>query len=241
MINIGEQHAGRDIINIPYKVDKKVSSNKCEQFELANSGKEMWTDTQFVESDPYQNNENQSQIVLCVDWEEQYAIVETRMHTNSTPMREFHHLDQCFNLPKMVDASQFVKYYDEKIKPLLKIRGDKFESYWDGSNIVGRFESDEDDDRFFDEADINIQDACDNAPEHDIFVFFSIGDSFADYNDIIVQLKYAGIDFMTADLEDEKVVTSIMDKLTDTCLFMNIDAKTELEGIRESIIENMEQ
>lgn len=239
MFNIGEQHAGRNIINIPCKVDEKVSSNKCEQFELANCGKETWTDTQFVELESYQN-EKQCAIVLCVDWENQEATVEARANTNSTQMREWNKLDQCFSLPAMVDASQFVEYYDEKIKPLLKTRGETFESYWNGSNTVGRFESDEDDDLFFDEADINIQDACDNTPEHEIFVFFSIGDSFADYNDIIVQLKYAGIDFMTADLEDEKVVTSIMDILTDTCLFMNTDAKTELEGIRESITENME-
>jgi len=241
MINIGEQHAGRDIINIPYKVDEKVSSNKCEQFELANSGKEMWTDTQFVESDPYQNNENQSQIVLCVDWEEQYAIVETRMHTNSTPMREFHHLDQCFNLPEMVDASQFVKYYDEKIKPLLKIRGKEFKSYWDGSNIVGQFESDEDDDLLFDETDIIIQDTCDKAPEHEIWVYFSIADSYEYGCDgIIDQLKYIGIDFMTADLEDASVIEAIMEDLTAECVFLNIDAKNELKSIRESIIENME-
>ena len=212
-----------------------------DEFELVNSGKDEWTDTQFVESDPYQNNEKICEIVLCVDWEKQTTTVETRENTNSTPMREWNHLDECFHLPEMVDASQFVKYYDEKIKPLLKIRGNKFESYWNGSNFVGKFESDEDDDRFFDEAEIDIKDACDKAPEHDMCVYFSIGESFANYSDIISLLKYADIDFMTANLEDENIVDSIMNELTDTCVFLNIDAKDELEGIRESIIENREQ
>lgn len=216
-------------------------TNSVEKFELVNTGIEKWTDIQFVESDPYQENQTQCEIVLCVDWEAENVVVETRMQTFSTPMREWNKLNQCFRLPEMVDASNFLEHYNRKIKPLLQARGETFESYFDGSNWKGRFESDEDNDQSIDEADIDIQDACDKSPEHDKSIFFSIGGSFDNYSDIIDILEYENIDFMTADLEDEKVVDSIMSELTDEYIFLNTDNQEELKSIRESIIENRQE
>jgi hypothetical protein len=208
-------------------------------FELTNEGSEKWIDIEFVESDPCQDNQKVCEIVLCVDWGAQNAVVETRMDTNYFLMRELNKLDQCVTLPKKIDASLFVEYYNKTIKPLLEERGKKFESYWDGSNLVGRFQTDEDDDRFFDETEINIQDACDKAPEHDKYIYFSIGDSLDYYSDIIDILECADIDFMTADLEDDSVIELIMDRLNGgECVFLNNDNKTDFINIRKSIIES---
>lgn len=219
-----------------------------ETFELVNSNIDDWVDTQFVESDPYRGDEARSEIVLCVDWEEQSCTVETRDWTNSTPMREYCKLDQIFALPENVDASAFKKYYDEKIKPMLQARGGYFEVVWNGNNNVGAFTDEDEEDAynsscgFYMEADVNIMDVCKGAPEHDKYVYFSIGASFTNYEDIIDIVDGGDIDFMTCDLDDSKTVTKIMGWLSDDCVYINVDDDTEeLKNIREYIIEAREE
>lgn len=213
-------------------------------FELVNENIKDWIDTQFVEADPYQNNEARSEIVLCVDWEAQSCTVETHDKTNSTPMREYYNLDQIFTLPENVDAAAFKKYYDAKIRPLLQMRGEFFESVWNGNNYIGTFTDEEEEDEynsscgFYTEADVNIMDICKECPEHDKYVYFSIGESFNSYEDIIDIVNGADIDFMTCNLADSKTVSKIMEWLTDECVFIGVkDDGDELEDIREYIRE----
>ena len=217
------------------------------KFELVNKDIEKWTDVWFVESDPYQNNQARSEIVLCVDWEEQSCTVETRERTNSTAMREYHKIDQAFTLPVNVDASAFKEYYDKKIKPLLRVRGERFEIIWDGHNSVGTFTDENEEDEYFRargsnmEADIDISDLCRDAPEHDKFIYFSIGESFSDYEDIIDYAAGADIDFMTCDFSDSNVVQKIIDTFEDDCVYIGVgDPGEEMEDIRECIIEARE-
>jgi len=227
-----------------------MGGNKMIQdnFELVNDNIENWTDVEFVESDPYQCNQAQCEIVLCVDWENKSSTVETRERVNSTPMREYHKIDQCFRLPENVDASAFKKYYDEKIKPILQERGEHFEIIWNGQNNVGSFQDEDDEDEYWRrngvnmESDVEIADMCTAAPEHDKIAYFSIGESFVDYEDIIEYAKGADIDFMTCDFNDQEIVEKIMETFEDDCVYIGAnDCGIEMADIRECITDAREE
>lgn len=204
-------------------------------FELVNKDAESWTKDQFVESDPYRQ-ETRANIVLLVDWEAQDAIVETEYASGSTTMRQWNHLDQTFNLPENLDATLFVDYYNTTIKPLLEARGEYFESYWNGHNIVGRFTDISEDDANIYRFDSDISEACDNAPEFDEQVYWDIDESFQCTPEIIDFLKPA-IDFMSCNLDDDKIVSSIVGELTDNCVFVDDIDADDLKKMREKIIE----
>lgn len=209
-------------------------------FELVNEDNENWIDVQFVESDPYKGHESLASIVLLVDWEEQNAIVETEYNTGSTSIKQWHHLHQSFNLPADLDASLFVDYYNEKIKPELQKKGEFFESVWNGSNFVGKF-TDETEDSFNNmDFSLKMIDLCNDAPTHDKITYFNIISSFESAEDIIDWVAPA-IDFMTADLDNPEVVKKIMDMMSDDCVFLNSDDAEDLKNIRDEIIYNREE
>lgn len=205
-----------------------------------NEGIDKWKDTQFVESDPYMNNEIVCDIVLCVDWEKQSCTVETRQKTNSTPAREYYKIDEVFRLPDTLDTTQFLEYYNEKIKPALQERGEFFEIVWNGHNNIGVFTNFDDED-IANDYGIVIQDICDCAHSHDKFICFNLASSFDDYKDIIICAEQVSIDFMTCDLDDATVVQKIMDYLEDDYVYIGTnDRGEEMKRMKESIVENEE-
>ena len=54
-------------------------------FALTNKNTEEWTESQFWESDPMQDNQSLCDIILWVNWEKKTVTVETMMNDNSIP------------------------------------------------------------------------------------------------------------------------------------------------------------
>ena len=203
--------------------------------------------TEWVEMDPF-NHGQTCQIILHVDWETEEAEIHTEYNTSGMDYRTFMHLASEWRLPDDVDASAFKEYYNDKIRPIILRMAKKFEAYWDGSNHRGRFVSgikDVDGYDIYDplEDEIEINNIILDAWRHDKYVFFDVGESFQAYEDIIDDLKYDNIDFMTIDLNDMNNVIRIREYLTDDCVYImsDDDFQDNLIEMRKIIIENQEE
>lgn len=192
--------------------------------------------TAWIEADPF-NTESLKSIDLYIDWEKKTAEVVTYSPGQGQHVREFHSLATGYTLPIDVDASRFKQYYNERIKPLILAASEKFESFWDGSNLKGRFNLKEED--FYTWDVFGVHHAIENVWKHDKFIFFDVGESFQNYKDIIDVLKYADIDLMTADLADMETIRNIRSYLEDDVLYIMSDEEFQRDiiGIKETIQE----
>ncbi len=214
-------------------------------FELSNKDTDAWTPTQFLEKDPF-NTESIAQIVLCVNWEDKTATVETRPDNGSYPMREHNGLDSSYTIPNTTDFSQFPSYFLENIRPFLEAMGRAFETHWNGSDWIGRFDFKEAPEDLGTEEQIcnnDLDDLLRDAPQTETLAYFDVGDSFQAYHDIIGILENEGIDFMTADLDDPETVQKIREALEDGVVYImdNEELAKDLLRMRESIDEEEEE
>jgi len=203
--------------------------------------------TAWIESDPFNNNQT-ANIILHVDWETEEAEIRTEYNTNGMDYRTFMHLASEWRLPDDVDARTFKNYYNDKIRPIILRMVEKFEVYWDGSNHRGRFVSGVKDVDGYDiyspfEDELEISGLILDAWRHDYHVFFDVGELFQAYEDIIDDLKYDNIDFMTVDLDDDATIQKIRNALEEeeiVYVMSDVQFANELKAIREEIIEERE-
>ena len=183
--------------------------------------------TEWIKSHPFEQ-EQYKQIQLWVDWEIQESDV-IKAWEYSTPMKVHDKLVSVYVLPHNVDALEFEEYYNSDIRPLLQKMGEGFKTEWSGSNWIGQFEGEYDD-------ELEVQDAVNGVPTHDIQVFSSISDSFADDSDLVESLRFEDIDFSTIDLNDRKNVEKIRENLeADVAEYMMSfeDFQKELKYLQE--------
>lgn len=203
------------------------SDKKNSTFELKYEN-EPDTETEWIRMHPF-DNEQYEQIQLWVDWETQESDVIT-VWESSTPMRVHNRLVSLYLLPHDVDAVEFKEFYNSDIRPLLQEMGKGFESVWDGSNWIGQFECDYDD-------ELEVQDVINGAPTHDVQVFSSISDSFVDDSDLVENLLLEKIDFSTIDLnkrENIEKIREILEADNEAEYLMNDkDFQRELINIQE--------
>lgn len=203
--------------------------------------------TAWIEQDPF-NPEQVCRIILHIDWEVEEAEIRTEYNTTGMDYRTFMHLASEWRLPDDVDASTFKEYYEEKIRPIILRMAKKFEVYWDGSNHRGRFVSGVKDVDGYDiydplEDEMEINNIILDAWRHDKYVFYDVSESFQAYEDIIDDLKYDNIDFMTVDLDDDATIQKIRNALEEeeiVYVMSDVQFANELKAIREEIIEERE-
>lgn len=204
--------------------------------------------TAWLEPDPFNTN-TLCKIVLCIDWEQQRAYIETQ-YGNNTDYRTWMHLRSEYRILDQTDASRFKEYYNENIKPLVLDQAEHFESYWDGHNWKGRFmervgieERDEQgcivDNYVGNDYEITLQ--LEGAPEHEKYIYTDVAESFADYKDLVDTLKYADMDFMTIDINNITIVRAIREYLSDEVIYIMSDEQfqTDLMYIKETLLEEV--
>lgn len=86
------------------------------------------------------NYPDQMPIYLEIDWERHEITAFTRNYqVDGTPAREWHGLATVYELPNNTRADRLADWVRDEIVPLVEKLVAKFESMWDGSNVVGRW------------------------------------------------------------------------------------------------------
>jgi len=205
-------------------------------FELTNSNINEWTATQFWEADPMQNNQSLQDICIYVNWESKEATIETVMNTNSTPGEIWNGLAAHYYLPDDTDFTRFYKYYNENIKPIFIKMWAKFEAYWNGSNWKGRFTED------MYNIEQELEDILLNVPSHNYIYSFDVMGSFEGKQHLLEYLRDDGIDFLSANLENEEELIKIINSIeSGDVIILNMDMgdyKKELMWIQEELKED---
>lgn len=207
-------------------------------FELINTEIENWTETEFVEEDPY-NRANFCGIELFVDWEKKTAKIDSRYDNGSITMREHNGLASSITLHLDTDATRFKEYYDSDIKPKLEAMMEFFEVRWDGNNYIGEFIFDKENihkDLYIREIhDNDMLEIIANVPSHNKYMYLSIGDSLMQYRDMI---EFFDFDFINADLDDKDVITNIRNTMEDEVVYVMNDDEfvKELKWIQQEYL-----
>ena len=204
--------------------------------------------TEWVEIDPF-NHDQLCQIILHVDWETEEAEIRTEYNTGSMDYRTYMHMASEWNLPYDTDAGEFKNFYNEKIRPIILKMSNFFDVYWDGSNHRGKFTSGQTDPDGYDtynplDDEFDIHNLLLDAPRYDAYVFFDVAESFQNYEDIIDELRYDNIEFMSVDLDDDNVIEKIRDSLESGEYVYIMDDeqfKNDLKNIKEMILEEQEE
>jgi len=141
-------------------------------------------------------------------------------------------LASIFNLPLNTNFSRFPQFYKDYVQPKLQNLGETFESNWNGSNWIGSLDR---------EQEMKLDEYIkENVPEHDLYYFFDIRDTFQQYSEIIDMLK-PEIDFMTADLDDDATLAKIIDALDNGDVILvdhnEEDYRHELKMMQETLRE----
>lgn len=95
------------------------------------------------------NYPDQMPIYLEIDWERREITAFTRNYQiGGTPGREWHGLATTYQLPNNTRADRLAGWVADEIVPLVDKLVGKFESVWDGSNWVGRWPDELQDDLY---------------------------------------------------------------------------------------------
>lgn len=212
-------------------------------FDLINADVENWTAAEFWEADPMQNNQSICDIILYVNWEDKTAKVETQMRTNSTPGEVWNGIAGQFDLLDDTDFTRFPEFFKDEVQPLLQKIGEGFESVWNGSNYKGQFT--EDAQEVLWELQQLLEGA--NVPTHAMQYFFSLRDSYeyGGMKQLSDDLERAGIDILTANLDNEDVMSLAVETVTwndgDEYKLIDVDVEAELKEIQEELLEEAEE
>lgn len=212
-------------------------------FELTNKNVEEWERAQFWESDPMQQSQSLCRIILYVYMEEKTANVDTQMKTNSTDGAVWHGLALEFRLPEDTDFTEFPEFFEEEVQPLLQKIGEGFESEWDGSNLKGRFTEEAQESIW--ELQQPLEGA--NVPTHDMKYYFSLRDLYGESGSHTIEddLEAEGIDLLTADLNNDGVMSLAVETVTwgDGVEYklIDVDVEAELREIQAELQEESEE
>jgi hypothetical protein len=178
-------------------------------FTLKNKDVESWERAQFWDYDPMQRG-SLCKICLWIDWRDESLEVETVMHTNSYPCDLHNNVCARFNLPEDTDFTQFPEFLQGEVLPILDELHAGFEYYYDGSNWRGRFSEDVRD-LFWE-----LEEALRGAPTHDMQYYFSLSDLYGESGShtIVEDLKAEDIDLLTANLDDEGIMSLAIEIVT---------------------------
>jgi len=216
-----------------------VENNENTDFELTNKNVDDWEQAEFWEKDPMQSEDALCDLILWVDWESKTVTVETMMRTNSTPGELYHGLASSFDLPVDTDFTRFVKFYNDHIRPKLQEIGATYESNWNGSNWIGSLDREQEE-----ELSEYIRT---NVPEHDMCAYFSLKDLYnvGGSHSIEEDLEAEGIDLLTADLNNDGVMSLAVETVTygngTDYKLIDVDVEDELREIQKEIQEEAEE
>ena len=203
-------------------------------FELSNKNINEWISSQFWESDPMQNNQSLCDIILYVNWKTKEVSVETQMRTNSVAGEVWHHTASEYTIPYDTDFTEFKEFYDSEVKPIIQEIGVGFESVWNGSNWVGKFESERD-------LDWKVEETLQGSPSNDTVYSFDVIGTFNGKHHLEEYLSEDDINFREADLDNDETLSKIIKSIESGDVVIlnmdNEDYRNELKEIQEELRE----